>query len=659
MTFKKTSLTALLTCGLVLTSCETPQPDSAFTKKVPFSSLKAKRDIPPTIAYIFQLLKDEKFAEASQLINITLQTQPQNPILHILNGLTYERLVAQGDSSGIELAIIGYQTAINLDPSNLFAIVQLAKLHAREKNYLEAQELFANALLLKPKDPDLLHEFAFASYYAYDIKSALSAIEQARKLRPNDPLIHRSSAMIYAALGQKEAAEKHFKIFKQKLGDDPAIEQAHARLQDWDAFYKSGRVKPAKFTSSDTIHSAELDPLPLKSTSEETADRPNFAEEKELDEEAEKYGEDYRAEANNPQIIIDCYLLRISEETQTVKGQNILDNLAVTLTPGGFMSTQGFLKGSATDTVTASTLTGTPSTGFKSNQLATTNGGDSGGAASTFTSGALNSTFNKAGSISGRVFSLGLTWAGLTYNLNIANAIQTRSELVSRPSMMTFLKKQSTFFSGQELVLGLTGQYGGTLVKYPVGVTLIVTPTSLQDDLLTLNISIEKSFLVTDSPSLQNTVTVTKAHINTIAKVRLGETLMLSGIYERSEFYTKEGVPGLQDVPIVQYFFSSEATDSETISVVYMLTPRSPDLVKTAVNRAMTKHGDQLHLMELMGRNPDWFNSSPNFVPIFQVIKRNPIVYYEFRTGDLIPPSWGWEPTISNKLEQLESFLYF
>jgi cytochrome c-type biogenesis protein CcmH/NrfG len=85
------------------------------------------------------------------------------------------------------LACIGYQNAINLDPANVFALTQLAKIHYREKRYDEAQEGFANALLVTPNDADLLHEFAAASYYAYDIKTAVSAIDKAEKLKSDDP----------------------------------------------------------------------------------------------------------------------------------------------------------------------------------------------------------------------------------------------------------------------------------------------------------------------------------------------------------------------------------------------------------------------------------------------------------------------------------------
>gem|GEM_PF-2592063 len=744
MAFKKRYLGALLTCGISLTSCETPQPQETFDAKVPLASLKAKRELHPSLAHAFQLLKEEKYSEASQFINMSLQSQPKNVFLHLLNALTYEKLASRGDASGLELAAVGYQNAINLDSSNIFALTQLAKLKIHEKQFGEAQELFANALLVKPNDADLLHELAAASYYAYDIKTALSAIDKAAKLNSKDPLIHRSAAMIYAAVGDFTTSKKHLDIFQAKLGKDPAVAEVIARFNDWSSLYKSGRIKLTAATSSSTspkLFGAAPPPssggTPLavspgsspggttttggttssgetpssggtnpsggtppsssgaasSTTATETVgsaastalsegsspvssgggtggsvgsggDSTSNIDTIATTEEAETVLElppTAETSANQgPQIIVDCYMLRVEETATTSKGNNILENLAVTLNPGGFTAfrgqfggtslPQGFSAGQQLNSVTQ-----VADSGFRASQAVPANTG---------APSALNpsvTTFNlfNRGSLTGSVFASGITWAGLTYSLNIANAVDQRTEVVSRPSLMTFLQKQSVFFSGDELVIGLSGQYGGTLTKYPVGVTLIVTPESLEGDLLTLTITIEGSLLTEPNPNLQQTVTVGKTRVDTYVKVRLGETLMLGGIYERQELLSKDGFPGLRDTPIVQYFFSNESTLNGRRSIVFMLTPRSPDLVKSAVNRAMARECRRPNLVELMNRNPDWFATSPNLVPVFNYISKDPVIYYEFRSGDVIPPSWGWEPLFNDKLDQLKSFLYY
>jgi Tfp pilus assembly protein PilF len=694
--FKKRSLSALLTGAIALVGCETTEPKPTLKVAKPFSSLKMNKEVSPPVAYAFQLLKEGKYKEASQFLNQTLQSQPKNPMLHILNGLTYEKLAERGDASGLELACIGYQNAINLDPANIFALTQLAKIHYQEKRYDEAQEGFANALLVTPNDVDLLHEFAAASYYAYDIKTALSAIDKAEKLNPDDPLVQRSAAMIHAALGDFKAAKKHLAVFQNKMGNDPAVNQLVTRLNDWQYLYKSGRIKLAAATSQASDNSSPPESASPVDTG--AADLPSeigagsvsaggdagdsgagggVAEgagagdggagaqgagggaegaEGPAGGASEPMGEERSSHDYGPQIVVDCYLLRITEDAITSKGNNILQNLAITLTPGGYTMFSGHMNGTGvTPDTKGNTFSTQPSTGFNN-----TTGAPILQTGSTFTPSSPQINLNNQGSLSGSVFTSGITWAGLTYSLNIANATDNRTEVVSRPSLMTFLGKQSVFFSGDELVIGLSGQFGGTLTKYPVGVTLLVTPQTLEGDVLTLNIAIEGSLLTTANPNLNQTVRVGKTRVDTFAKVRLGETLMLGGIYEKISVDSTSGVPGLQDVPIVQYFFSNESTHSARRSIVFMLTPRSPDAVKAAVNRAMSRETYKAsRVTELKSRNPNWFATQPNLISIFHYIEKDPVIYYEFRTGDILPPSWGREVPVEHKLVQLEAFLYY
>ena len=134
---------------------------------------------------------------------------------------------------------------------------------------------------------------------------------------------------------------------------------------------------------------------------------------------------------------------------------------------------------------------------------------------------------------------------------------------------------------------------------------------------------------------------------------------MLGGLYKRIELQGNSGVPGLRDLPVVQYFFANETTASTRDSVALLITPRSPDVVKSAVSRAMAQESVRPNVKELVVRNPDWFHPRPNAVNIFNYLNLDPTIYYEFRTGDILPPSWGYEPALSDKLAELASFLYF
>jgi general secretion pathway protein D len=362
-------------------------------------------------------------------------------------------------------------------------------------------------------------------------------------------------------------------------------------------------------------------------------------------------------EEENPQIIMDCYILQITEDARTTKGNNIMDNLAVTLNPGSYFKFAGSMWGSGAvpkdPTSNGDTQTLRPDSAYFNVIPPATNPSPAP------TLGEATTTLNNAGSISGRIFAAGISWAGLTYSLNIANAGDQRVEIISRPTLTTFLKKESQFFSGTELVNVAAGQYGSNLNRLPIGVGVAVTPKALVGDMVTLNIGIESSILRSGNPNLLTTVDMSKTRVETTVKLRLGETIMLGGIYERSEQDSNNGFPGLRDIPFLQYFFSQETTVSSRHSVAILLTPRSPDIIKSAVNRAMTREAVRPHYSELVSRNPDWFNPEINAVNIFSYFSEDPILYYEFRTGDILPPSWGYDITLSDKLGELKSFLYY
>lgn len=645
MIFKKQSIGALLTTGLALAGCESPPPSAELKFQVPYAALSPKKEANPTVLKAFQLLREEKYKEASHLLNMVLQKYPKSTIYHLLNALTYEMLAEKGDETATDLAMIGYQNAIDLDHANLFAITQLGKLKYQAKEFAQAQELFANALLLKPKDPILLQEFAAASYYAYDLKAAYAAIKRAEKLKPDDPLIHRSAAMIYAALGDFETAKKHMTFFQSKMGKDMEVDRGMSRLDDWETFYQTKKVTLAAASGAtpDTDEATKILTAPLGG-GDAGAGGGTPAEKASGTEKVK-------------QIILDCYLLSIVDQTSTSKGNNILENLAITLNPGNF-------------TTYTSSMWGLGSEGASSviaDNVSVLGNSSSGASASAvpnpaFAAATVPVTLNKQGSITGQIFSAGISWAGLTYSLNIANAFDQRVELLSRPSLMTFLQKTSLFFSGITLVAGLSGQYGGNLVKYPIGTSIEVTPASLEGNMVTLNIGIENNVLpATGAPTqlFNSTVTVNSTRVDTFAKMQLGETLMLGGIYVRIDNAQKSQFPGLGDIPILQYFFSNETTGSFRQSIVFMITPRSPDAVRSAVNRAMARKSLSPHYKELKDRHPDWFHPNENMITIFKYLALDPSIYYEFRSGDITPPSWGWEATIPDKVNQLQSFLYY
>ena len=90
--FNRKTFGMLLASGVLLAGCETTTPKSNLSFKTPMSSLKAQKRVSPAVSHSMALLEQEKYHEASAVINQTLQNEPKSVALHLLNALTYEKL---------------------------------------------------------------------------------------------------------------------------------------------------------------------------------------------------------------------------------------------------------------------------------------------------------------------------------------------------------------------------------------------------------------------------------------------------------------------------------------------------------------------------------------------------------------------------------------
>lgn len=583
-----------LSIGLLtsLTSCISDSPPT----KTPLSHLgQLKKKLPYNLYVEGALEKVRKgnLLEASRLINISLQNFPRQPYLHILNGVIYERMAAAGFDGKAELAVVAYQSALNLDPTNWYAVYFTGRLKLKNQDYPRAQEYLANALLLKPNDPMVLHDLAVASYYARDLDLARASIQRALKLKPSEPLFNRSAAVIFAATGERQVAEQYLNVFKQNMNPaDPDVAYVIARIQDWDRVHVSKNLAPAAASTPSTATSPQENP-------------PNDLEN---------------------HIILDCYLLRVSDETKTSKGWNVLTSF------------QNNLMGL---TIKPRTITHSDTKTFDISGPVT---------------GVLTKTF--AGSIS---------VDSINYNLNIANAFDNRIETLGRPTLSASLNKKATFSSGNTIKGGIQGTIGGSLGDIPTGTILQVTPTKMVGDFLTLDISLEGSLLVnvdTNAALTNQLIQIAQTKVVTTLRLKFGETGMLGGMYERTDQYTKTGFPLLQDIPAVQYLFSNEITDSLRQSVLFLVTPRRAETVHKQVvehfKGSPSRWEKQPSIKELLKQDGGAWNVDAVPPALITILYRTQNLYYQFRSGDLIStPFWGLTPTLEDELDQISSFLYY
>jgi len=249
-----------------------------------------------------EALRVEKFKEASQFFGRALRFEPQNSYLHFLNALSYHLMAETSDPSQYQLAEIGYKLSIQFDPNNWRAAQQLAHLYLKSRMYPHAREYSAYALLYKPDNIDMLYGLAAASYYTHDIETAITAIKQAERLKPDSPSILHALAVMTAASGQTDMAGEYLSSYKKIKTEGTGIKFLEKRLSEWQRFHEYNRS--LIFADAGKSQTAEEKPV-MKAVKTSTDDN------------------------KSRMVIVDVILIRAEETATTSKGVNLLEGLTI------------------------------------------------------------------------------------------------------------------------------------------------------------------------------------------------------------------------------------------------------------------------------------------------------------------------------------------
>tara|TARA_Y100001936_G_scaffold254120_2_gene325216 strand:+ start:9568 stop:10524 length:957 start_codon:yes stop_codon:yes gene_type:complete len=260
-----------------------------------------------------------------------------------------------------------------------------------------------------------------------------------------------------------------------------------------------------------------------------------------------------------------------------------------------------------------------------------------------------------------------ITLPSITNSLNIMNSGATRNEILARPSLVAISGQKSEFFSGENIkaaTVSTTAQQGSTEVDTDIGVKLGVTPSFVADGRVKLLVEVQRTFLTSTSSNVTytNQIRTTKESVNANVLMNHGETLILSGLSEKETENVRSGVPGIQDVPGLQYLFSNETTRDFNKSVLILLTPRIPEYtfrpreIREKEEAKSTDGGRVLN--ELKARYSDWFRPYPNWASVFHHLQENSL-YRQFRTGDVALERWDTQITHEGRLKKALEFLLY
>jgi hypothetical protein len=209
--------------------------------------------------------------------------------------------------------------------------------------------------------------------------------------------------------------------------------------------------------------------------------------------------------------------------------------------------------------------------------------------------------------------------------------------------------RASEFFSGAELnavVVSAGVNANPVNIVKDIGTTLQVTPTFLDDGRINLKVLAQRTFIKTPNNNLSGfdaRVETSKSRVDASVVMRPGETLILGGLSEKEGEITRDGVPLLQDLPLVQYLFANRTSRDYQKSTLILITPRpaqyvyQPEKARQAYEKSLSE--EERPFASLRARYADWFRPYPNWASVFRQLQENSL-YREFRTGDVALENW-------------------
>ena len=263
----------------------------------------------------------------------------------------------------------------------------------------------------------------------------------------------------------------------------------------------------------------------------------------------------------------------------------------------------------------------------------------------------------------------------LSYTLNIANSTTSNSQVVARPTLTALDRIPSTFYSGSVQTVGLNGGgvSGAQVTNIPTGVSLSVTPTFIDDETMMLAVKASRSFIANTAAigGFNAGIGIAQHAVTANVRVKYGETLVLDGLTDRESSRGQDGVPILQDIPIIQYLFNNVTRMQYAENVLVLITPRKlvadvKDLQSVEEAELKRERGElttkEYSVYQSMKIYKDALTRMyPNLDGAIGALERDSAYFRQFKTALLSNDEEAWvsQPSMTRFFNDAANMLYF
>lgn len=506
------------------------------------------------------------YAQANRQFSIALAQDPRNAGLNGLNALAYHQRFQAGERDLFGLAEAGYRAALDQREDSVVLSTQLASLYMAAERPDLAVRVAAHAVDVDPDSAPALKSLARAAYYVAEPALALWAMEEAGRRTPGDRELQSMRPLVYAAAGLPDRAGAALDAASASgVIADEQRGRTRRRLEALSGAWREAQLATSTLPAAATPTPAGPPGIPI----DLNAVAPIGAVAPAADQGAVAYawwdcqqqlvqnlnitasgvggyGAYGSADETTPlpalpapckgqalprMAMIDAVILRTEDVRTTAHGLNLLDGLSI------FVSESISLQKVVTN--------GVPSRQRTISQALSLGGGPG---------------------------------AGLAYALNVANASTRRADVLARPSLLALDRQPAQFFSGSTVSVALVSPQsgGGNIEDKPVGVSLSVTPTFVDDETMLISVKAARSFFeeTATSATFQQSVQTSRNMVTANVLLRFDQTLILSGLSEREATSADSRTPVLGQTPVIQYLFGRRDSREIDRAVVIMLTPR-------------------------------------------------------------------------------------
>lgn len=528
-------------------------------------------------------LQDEDYEKAKDVFNTGLTFDIDNGLLHFLNGYAYHQLYLRGDKNYLNLAEIGYKTAADKEPSLIgISYSQLGSLYLDSKKYTAAQEYIDRAVNEGQNSSEILYDFAKVSAINGDFVKSRLAIKELEKRNWSNPLLIKVRAIQAASMANMTEAKVLSMQYAKSTSDLEDINYVNYRINQVSDQIKNGSlvalnsaplaassfpeiatefviVAEAENADTEPINASLSQPNNADSTVEDEVKKKTITKWFRCDTETKIFNdiqvqqtgtdENMLAPAlpqscpgESPKsAIIEVTMVQNYYVNSSISGINLLDGLNAILT----MSNSRTINNTRTyGAVPSSTRTSISS------------------------------------DVRSSVLSHGLNDSSLTYSINIANSGLNQSRSLARPTMTVIDRVPSVFFAGSTISLGIapnTINVVPTIIDKTIGISLAVTPTFVDDESVLVSIRATEAGVSDDVINVPEALLQqTRNSMHASALMKFDETLVINGLQFNSDRKASSGVPIVQEIPFLQYFFKRATSNSSTLNFITFMTLRRP-----------------------------------------------------------------------------------